>query len=146
MSEELTPAADSAARAFDLLRGEVSLLRRGIEALTAERQAQLDYTPTLTDIDRRLEEVRAWARKIDQRPGIRLSPTEIASEIEAAAALTREAHERHVAAVSNALAQATAALKRFEGRILTARDQRKWLLSSALTAFVFGSFFGAWLS
>lgn len=38
-----------AADAFELLRREVSLLRRGIEALTAERQATPDYTPTLAN-------------------------------------------------------------------------------------------------
>jgi hypothetical protein len=36
---------DDPGEAFDALRAEVSLLRRAIEELTAERQSAPDYTP-----------------------------------------------------------------------------------------------------
>ena len=50
-------APDDPATAFAALRGEVSLLRRAVEGLTAERQNVPDYSPTLTDLSRRLAHV-----------------------------------------------------------------------------------------
>lgn len=80
----------SAVRAFDALRGEVSLLRRAIEGLAAERHDQPDYGPTLEALATSNEEIRAWAKKINDRPAMQLTPQRLANEIEAAASRFRQ--------------------------------------------------------
>src|SRR3546814_19910237 len=47
-SESALPGTNNdPASAFEALRGEISLLRRAVEGLTAERQAAPNYKPTL---------------------------------------------------------------------------------------------------
>jgi hypothetical protein len=60
MDDPATPARaqSSAARAFEDLRSEVSLLRRAIEGLAAERRDQPDYAPTLEVLAASNEEIR----------------------------------------------------------------------------------------
>ena len=67
-------APDGPANAFAALRGEVSLLRRAVEGLTAERQNLPDYTPTLTDLSRRLAHVEELLGKVTESPAMRLTP------------------------------------------------------------------------
>lgn len=45
------------ANAFAALRGEVSLLRRVVEELTAERQNAPDYIQTLTEMSGRMSRI-----------------------------------------------------------------------------------------
>lgn len=81
--------ASLAAHAFGELRAEISLLRRAVERLTDERTSQPDYAPSLEAISKRLEDVVAWARKVSERPGIKLTPESLEREIAAAAATSR---------------------------------------------------------
>jgi hypothetical protein len=114
MNDQVTPALaqSSAARAFDDLRGEVSLLRRAIEGLAAERRGQPDYGPTLEALAASSDELRAWARKIHERPGIQLTPQRIGEQIEAAASrfrqLDRQELEAELARLANAIAEVRA--------------------------------------
>ncbi len=86
MDDQVTPALaqSSAVRAFEDLRGEVSLLRRAIEGLAAERRDQPDYTPTLTQIVDEQRAFRGWAEKVTKLPALKLTPAVLASEIEEA--------------------------------------------------------------
>jgi len=63
-------AHDDPASAFAALRGEVSLLRRAVEGLTAERQNAPDYTPTLTGLSSRLAHAEELLGKIAASPAI----------------------------------------------------------------------------
>jgi hypothetical protein len=117
MDDQVTPALaqSSAARAFDDLRGEVSLLRRAIEGLAAERRDQPDYGPTLEALATSNDEIRDWARKINERPGVRLTPLQIGEQVEQCVEKLR-AQDRHQLAVAHE--QLTSALK--EVRMLSA--------------------------
>lgn len=136
---------DHAARAFDQLRAEVSLLRRGIEALTAERQETPDYTMTLATIDQRLHGVFEWARKVNERPGIKLSPELLAIEIERAAVEVRRADAQALAQARAAFEKATLNINALLARARSASDQRRWLMASIATSLLGGMSIGALL-
>lgn len=91
MDDQGTPALDqsSAVQAFEDLRGEISLLRRAIEGLAAERRDQPDYGTTLEALAATNDGIRDWARKISERPALQLTPQAIAEQIEAAASRFR---------------------------------------------------------
>ena len=93
---------DEAARAFDDLRGEITLLRRAVERLTAERAEDghaPDYSETLGVISQNLS---ATAQRVDalvKSPALSLTPEEIGRQIVAAAyEARREDHRLFVAA------------------------------------------------
>jgi hypothetical protein len=100
MDEQVTPALaqSNAVRAFEDLRGEVSLLRRAIEGLAAERRDQPDYGPTLEALAASNDEIRNWARKVNERPALRLTPEAICEQIEAATARFRDLDRQELAA------------------------------------------------
>ena len=91
MSDQGTSALDqsSALQAFEDLRGEVSLLRRAIEGLAAERRDQPDYGPTLEALAATNDGIREWAKKVSERPALELTPQTVAEQIEAAASRFR---------------------------------------------------------
>jgi len=66
----------NAARAFEDLRAEVSVLRRSIESLPAAWKANQppDYTPSLGAISKRLQEVTAHLQAIEGHPALRMTP------------------------------------------------------------------------
>jgi hypothetical protein len=66
----------NAARAFEDLRAEVSVLRRSIESLPAAWKANQppDYTPSLGAIAKRLQEVTAHLQAIEGHPALRMTP------------------------------------------------------------------------
>jgi hypothetical protein len=82
-------AHDDPGRAFADLRGEVSLLRRAVEGLTAERQSSPDYTPTLAGLSGRLAHQEQLLGKIIESPAIRLTPENLAVSIAKASAIAR---------------------------------------------------------
>src|SRR3546814_6417993 len=78
---------DQAAQAFESLRAEVSLMRRAVERLAAER-AEVpdvpDYSETLGVISRNLS---ATAQRVDalvKSPALSLTPEETGRQIDAA--------------------------------------------------------------
>jgi hypothetical protein len=82
-------ARDDPTSAFAALRGEVSLLRRAVEGLTAERQNAPDYTPTLTGLSSRLTRAEELLGKIAESPAMRLTPENLAMSIVRASEIAR---------------------------------------------------------
>jgi hypothetical protein len=80
---------DDPTSAFAALRGEVSLLRRAVEGLTAERQNAPDYTPTLTGLSSRLTRAEELLGKIAESPAMRLTPENLAGSIARASETAR---------------------------------------------------------
>ena len=120
MDDQVTPALaqSSAARAFEDLRGEISLLRRAIEGLTVERRDQPDYGPTLEALANSNQEIRDWARKVSERPAVRLTPLQIGEQIEQSVGNLR-AQDRDQLEVAHG--QLTNALKEMRTLSATAR-------------------------
>ncbi|MFN3727350.1 MAG: hypothetical protein ACK4SZ_13725 [Allosphingosinicella sp.] len=125
MDDQVTPALaqSSAARAFEDLRGEVSLLRRAIEGLTAERRDQPDYGPTLEALAASNDELRAWARKVSERPALQLTPQQIGEQIEAAASRFRRLDRQELCAEHAQLASAIAEVRAISRTALTDNEQ-----------------------
>jgi hypothetical protein len=120
MDDQVTPALaqSSAARAFEDLRGEVSLLRRATEGLSAERRNQPDYGPTLEALATSNQEIRDWARKVSERPAVRLTPLQIGEQIEEAVTKLRADDRRQL---DVAHGQLTSALHEAKMLLATAR-------------------------
>lgn len=140
MSDQITPAAaqSSAALAFEELRGEVSLLRRAIEGLTSERQSQPDYGPTLEALVRSNEELREWARKVSERPAIKLTPARMAEEIEQVAFGLRARDQRVLELARGLLAQAADELKLMSAGARAAYEQGRLLKIVGIACFLGG--------
>ena len=75
-----------AARAFEDLRAEVSVLRRAVEALPEEWEANQppDYTESLGQITQGLSKVVGRLNVIEQHPALRSTPAEHKADIIAA--------------------------------------------------------------
>ncbi|TGD92271.1 DUF6118 family protein [Methylobacterium nonmethylotrophicum] len=85
---------DGAARAFEALRSEVSVLRRAVEALprAIEEVRAPDYGPTLGAIAQALSGLEEGLSAIEAHPAVKLTPESYARAIErAGAGIMREA-------------------------------------------------------
>jgi hypothetical protein len=125
MDDQVTPALgqSSAIRAFEELRGEVSLLRRAIEGLTAERRDQPDYGPTLEELATSTEQIRAWARKVNELPALKLTPQRIGEEIDVAASRFRAQDQQELAAEHARLGRAIAQVDAISSHARTTYEQ-----------------------
>lgn len=129
-----------AARAFEDLRAEVSVLRRAVEALPEEWEANQppDYTESLGEITQGLAEVVGRLDRIDEHPALRSTPAQHQSAIAAAG-------QDLMSRAAGRIDQAADAFKREQqnlaGVIGTVRAQRKqleWLAITAAAALVVG--------
>lgn len=85
---------DGAARAFEALRAEVSVMRRAVEALPGaiEEVRAPDYGPTLGAIAQTLSGLEEGLAAIEKHPAVKLTPESYARAIErAGAGIMREA-------------------------------------------------------
>lgn len=140
MDDDSIPAAETnlAAHAFGELRAEISLLRRAVERLTDERTAPPDYAPSLEAISKRLEDVCVWARRVAERPALKLTPAMLEQEIAAAAASSR-GQDRQT--LEKATAAMEAAGKRIDAIISLARtsvEQDRELMKNRIAFAVAG--------
>lgn len=132
--------AGSAARAFEDLRAEVSVLRRALEALPVAWQANQppDYTPSLSAISKRLQDVSSRLETIEGHPALRV---------------TAEQHGRSMAQAGRGIVQDAASrldqtthdtrehAKHLEAIIGSARTQDshyRWLIWTGAIALVVG--------
>lgn len=140
MDQHITPSADigSAAHAFESLRAEISLLRRATERLTDERSAQPDYAPSLEAIAKRLEDVCVWARRVSEKPALKLTPESIGREIDAAAVQARR-HDQEL--LHHAATRMDAAAGRIDAMVARSRsvvEQDRELLRNRIAFAVAG--------
>jgi hypothetical protein len=106
-------------QAFEALRTEVSLLRRGVEGLTAERHSAPDYGPTLEQMNAYLKEIAGWARKVNERPAMQLTPERLEREI---ARVAVEARTRDREIIEHADARMGKAIARLEHIVESAAE------------------------
>ena len=121
---------DAATEAFEEVRAEVTLLRRAIERLTAERAElpeQPDYSETL---GRMANNITAIAQRVDlltKGSAQAMSPIHIASQIVAAGSDARRNDQQIIAEARAGLDQAT---RQIAGMVASARrgdEQNRWL-------------------
>lgn len=132
---------DEAARAFDDLRAEQSLLRRAIERLTAERTEHPeapDYSETLGVISQNLS---ATARRVDalaNSPALSLTPEELSRQIDAASFTARREDQRVLVATRQMLEEMAAKIGRQLYSHTEAHEQRRRNRRTGLTCLVAG--------
>lgn len=131
-------AADDPASAFAELRGEVSLLRRAVEGLTAERQNAPDYTATLAATASQLGEVRKMMTAVAQSPAMRLTPENLSHEIAKAGATARAGDRDNLDRASASLQTSIASIDGVVGRAWAAERQDRWLIGAALIGALAG--------
>jgi hypothetical protein len=119
------PAQSSAERAFDELRGEVSLLRRALEGLAAERRNRPDYGPTLEALANSTQEIRDWAKKVNERPAVRLTPLQIGEQIEQAVVSLRTHDQRQLEVVHGQLTVALNEVRALSATTHAASEQAR---------------------
>ncbi|WP_129791758.1 hypothetical protein [Sphingosinicella sp. CPCC 101087] len=102
------------AEAFERLRGEISLLHRAVEGLTAAREKTPDYSLTLGSMAQALAAIDARLSQIEASRALSLSPVEFAKEISAAAQAAQVEDRRIFGEARDALANS---LGRIDGMI-----------------------------
>ncbi|MCM3681755.1 DUF6118 family protein [Sphingomonas paucimobilis] len=132
---------DAATEAFEEVRAEVTLLRRAIERLAAERAevpAPKDYDETLGRIAQAINKLAERMDVLADRPGIKITPEGIARQIATAGGTSRADDQRTIAEARDALERTTAQLA---GVVASARrgdEQNRWLAWSAIGGVALG--------
>jgi hypothetical protein len=137
MDQDTTQSED-AARAFNDLRAEISLLRRATERLTDERADLPDYAPSLEAIGKRLEDVCAWARHINEKPAIKLTPESLAREIVNAATESRNQDHRLLEQATSEMNTAGCRIDATVARKQLVHEQHRELKQNRIAFFVAG--------
>ena len=141
MADEDRNGDDAAAEAFEELRAEVTLLRRAVERLAAER-AELpqpkDYDETLGRIAQAISKLSERMNVLAERPGISITPEGIARQVAAAGSIVRAEDQRTIAAAGKSLEDATRALHGYVASARRSDEQNRWLAWTAIGATVFG--------
>jgi hypothetical protein len=138
MSQDIVPTPSDPARAFEDLRGEVSLLRRAVQGLTAERQNAPDYLPTLQQTAERLDWIARTIERLSKAPAMELSVESLVSRIEEA---TVKARSETRQLIGDANAATHASIARINAVVQggwTAERQWRHILWTAGIAFVLG--------
>lgn len=136
---------DEAARAFEDLRGEVSLLRRAVERLAAERAGggdAPDYSETLGVIAANITATARAVNALVNTPALALTPEEIDRQITAAGIAGRSEDRRAIAAARQVIEDVATKLGRQLDSHALADDQRRRLWQVGLACIVAGM--GLW--
>lgn len=123
---------DDAARAFLDLKAEVKVIRRAVEAMAAKEP--IDYSPTLGQMTKRLEDLTAGIIGMSKRPAVALTPDAYAAQL-------RRATEDAARPVSSELQRAqtlTGQMERALGGIKTLRKQRAMVLKAGAGGLAVG--------
>ena len=143
MSEGDIEEADEggATRAFEELRGEITLLRRAIERLAAERAGDADrpdYSETLGIISQNLSGTAQRVDALVKSPALSLTPEETGRQIAAAGFTARKEDHRQFLAARQGLEDVAARLGRQLHSHTEAGEQRRRLWQIGLAGLVVG--------
>ena len=139
MTQDPIPQGDSAGpvQAFEALRQEVSLLRTAIQGLTAAREQVPDYTPTLASLRGLLDAGLKGIDRIEQAPAVKLTPEDVARELNQAATAVRAEDRQQLEVARAALHQSIGRIDAIAGRARSTDHERKrelWIGAGGLFA------------
>ena len=121
---------DTAAEAFEAMRGELALLRRAVEGLAAERGAidVPDYSETLgrmqRGVDATADRIAVINDVIARSPALAMTPEQMAQRIAAAGNAARREDQAALAGAAEDKARVMAELRAVAGSAWTRADQR----------------------
>jgi len=130
------PSDDPAAAAFEELRREVAMVHRAMGGLAAERTAIPDYSETLGQILQASAVSALRFKELKELPALHLTPESIGQQIDAAAEVSRRAHEA-------VLQQTTRELNAYIQSARTAKSQRLWITATGAVCLIVGIALGA---
>ena len=124
-SQSVSPEASDPVAAFSALTGEVALLRRATEGLSAEK-ARLDmpdYSLTLGAMDKRLAAMAQTLEDMAEMPALQWTPEEIARGVERAAEQSRRSDAKTIREARDGHREATAAIQSLVGFMRSRQQQ-----------------------
>lgn len=141
-------AGDDPVRAFERLRGEVSLLRSAIEGLTAARESIdiPDYEPTLERTEKVMTMLAQQIDAMRKSPAMTLTPENMGSRLNASVMETINTLRSHSQASKSAMDGVVGDLR---GLVLSARrsdEQNRWLYIIGGSGLLLGLLFYAVLA
>jgi hypothetical protein len=147
MPEGRTTELDPAAEAFEVLRGEVALMRRAVMGLAAERAVLEipDYSESLGEITRMVSAIGRRLVALSELPAFALSPHDISRQITAASETVRSENRQIIMLSRNAFQQTVADLTLRLQSAREADNQKRWLIWSASGGALAGMFVGAFV-
>ena len=133
-------AGDPAAEAFARLEGELALMRRAVQHLSAERADIIipDYGATLTDIAKRMGAISERLKGMANHPAMQVTPDSIGSRIAAAAEAARRTDHDRISQARSDLNHATQEMRSVTAHARTAVEQRQQLYQVAGGALLAG--------
>jgi hypothetical protein len=133
-------SSGDAARAFEDLRAEVSVLRRSVELLPEEWEANRgpDYTESLGQITQGLSKVVARLLAIEQHPALKSTPAQYQAAILAAGRDLMSQGVGRLDRASDAFEREQQNLARVIGTVRGKRQQWEWLGITAAAALTVG--------
>lgn len=143
MSQEQSSGAE---RAFEALRAEISIMRRGLEEL--EDQVQLtrapDTTPTLTKFGEAVRAMTQELRGLSAHPALSMRPADYNQAVlESGRAVMSDA-QAAMREAAKRMAEATGACTQMIGTVRTQNRQLKWLAWTGGLALAFGLLVSPW--
>lgn len=138
-------AEGEASKAFAQLRAEVSLLRRAIESIAAERDGTPDYGPTIETLADRLDALTGSMRILAGRPALQLNPQQYAAEMLKVSEQAKARESQHAQQARDELQSAISRIDAITRRGLAASQQRRWIFGAASLGLVAGGFLWATL-
>jgi len=109
-----------------------------VERLTDERTAQPDYAPTLEAIDKRIQDVCGWARRVSEKPALTLTPESLGREIAAVAASSRGADRQILERASAAMDAAASRIDAMIARSRSVAEQNCELMKNRIAFAIAG--------
>ena len=140
---------DEAARAFDDLRAEVSLLRRAVERLAAERAEPADtpdYAETLGIMAQNISVAAQRIGAVVNSPALVLTPHEIGRQIIEVGTAGRSEDRRAIAAARQVIEEVATKLGRQLDSHVMAEDQWRQRRRDSLIALLVGALLWAILA
>lgn len=136
-------APSDPAAAFAELTGEVALLRRATEGLSAEkaRLEMPDYEPTLRAMEARLAEIDRSIATMAAKPALQLTPDALAERIDKAAGTSRRTDAATIGEARDGHRQATNAIQSLVGTMRTRQEQRRHLQIAIVGGIAAGCLF-----
>ena len=133
-------AGDPAAEAFVRLEGELALMRRAVQHLSAERADIVipDYRTTLTEMVKWLGEIDKCLKNMAEHPAMQITPDSIGDRIAAVAETARRTEHDRVSQARNDLHHAAQVLRSVTEQARAVADQRQQLLKVACGALLAG--------
>lgn len=139
-----SPEPDQVELAFEAMQQRLAGLTAAMDGF-AVRQQELhgrDYGPDLEKINESFQKVREAVYKLADRPALKLTPEDIAKQIEKAGQEWRQVDHAAWGSAQSRLERAAQSIEMVVASALTFKVQRNWIVGSAAATLVVGLILG----